>query len=126
MTIKEVAKRFDLTPDTLRYYEKVGLIGPIEKTKSGIRDYQEEDLNRIEFVKCMRDAELPIDVLVRYLNLFDSGDETMTERKQLLMTERDLLKEKIKDMKNALKKLDMKIEMYDQKILDQLLEKERN
>ena len=63
MTIKEVGKMFDLSNDTLRYYEKVGLIGPIKKNKSGIRDYDEFDLKRIEFVKCMRGADLPIEVL---------------------------------------------------------------
>ena len=67
MTIKEVATKFSLTNDTLRYYEKVGLIGPIKKNKSGIRDYQEEDLKRIEFIKCMRSVGISIEVLKNML-----------------------------------------------------------
>ncbi len=79
MTIKEVASKFSLTNDTLRYYEKVGLIGPIKKNKSGIRDYQEEDLRRIEFIKCMRSAGIPIEILKKYVDLYDLGDSTKNE-----------------------------------------------
>ena len=63
MTIKEVSKMYNLSPDTLRFYEKKGLIGPVKKTSGGIRDYEEEDLKRIEFIKCMRSAEIPVIVL---------------------------------------------------------------
>ena len=58
---------YDLSPDTIRFYEKKGLIGPIQRTKSGIRNYSEQDLKRIEFIKCMREADLPIDVLKKYV-----------------------------------------------------------
>ena len=51
ITIQEVAEKYDLSKDTLRYYEKEGLVGPIGKNKSGSREYQEADLERIEFVK---------------------------------------------------------------------------
>lgn len=124
MTIKEVAKQFGLTPDTLRYYEKVGLIGPIKKTPSGIRNFDEEDLKRIEFVKCMRSAELPVDVLVTYLKLFELGDETVEERRKLLMDQQVILQKKAEDLQTALQKLEQKIALYDQKILDNYLNKE--
>lgn len=63
MTIGEVASKFSISQDTLRFYEKKGLIGPIKKTSGGIRSYNEEDIRRIEFIKCMRNAEIPIEVL---------------------------------------------------------------
>lgn len=121
MTIREVANKFDLTPDTLRYYEKVGLIGPINKNLSGIRDYQEEDLKRIEFVKCMRGAEIPINVLVEYMRLFDGGDETVLQRRDLLVTQREVLKQKLSDMQKAYDKLNYKIDLYDNNKLDKIL-----
>lgn len=124
MTIKEVSLKFDLTRDTLRYYEKIGLIGPIDKTSRGIRDFKEQDLKRIEFVKCMRSAGIPIDVLIHYMTLFDSSDNTLEERKELLINQRQILKDRIDDMTKALKRLDVKIKLYDQEGLDQFLESE--
>ena len=111
MRIKEVAQMFGMTEDTLRYYEKSGLVGPISKTPNGIRDYTEDDLARIEFVKCMRGASLPIAVLRHYMELYDRGDSTSEERKELLIKQRDILKCKIADMNIAYEKLNKKIEM---------------
>lgn len=54
ITIQEVAEKYDISKDTLRYYEKEGLIGPIEKNKSGIREYQEDDLERIDLEYALR------------------------------------------------------------------------
>ena len=60
MNIAEVSKKYDLTQDTLRYYERVGLLPRVNRTSSGIRDYTEEDCRWVEFIKCMRQAGLPI------------------------------------------------------------------
>ena len=61
ITIKEVSERYDLSQDTLRYYERVGMIPPVHRTASGIRDYQPDDLGWIELAKCMRGAGLPVE-----------------------------------------------------------------
>ena len=121
MTIKEVAEKFDMTNDTLRYYEKVGLVGPVKKNSSGIRDYSEEDLKRIEFIKCMRSAGISIEVLKKYVDLYDEGESTKLERKHLLEEEQDKLEEKIKTMTEALDKLKYKIELYKTDKLDEYL-----
>lgn len=76
MTIAEVSRRFDLSADTLRYYERIGLIPPVPRTKSGIRDYDEESCNWIELMKCMRAAGVQIEALIEYVALFQRGDET--------------------------------------------------
>lgn len=112
ITIQEVAETYALSKDTLRYYEKEGLIGPIEKNKSGIREYTEEDLARIEFVKCMRSAGLSIAVLKEYIKLYDEGDHTKSDRIKLLEHERVALKEKIECMQQAYEKLEYKIDYY--------------
>lgn len=121
MTIKEVASKFSLTNDTLRYYEKVGLIGPIKKNKSGIRDYQEEDLRRIEFIKCMRSAGIPIEILKKYVDLYDLGDSTKNERQKLLEEEKVKIETRIKTMQDTLDKLNYKIELYKTNKLDKYL-----
>ena len=56
MTISEVSKKYDITADTLRYYERIGLIPPVPRTKSGVRDYDESSCNWVNFIKCMRSA----------------------------------------------------------------------
>ena len=121
MTIKEVAEKFDMTNDTLRYYEKVGLVGPVKKNSSGIRDYSEEDLKRIEFIKCMRSAGISIEVLKKYVDLYDEGESTKLERQHLLEEEQDKLEEKIKTITEALEKLKYKIELYKTNKLDEYL-----
>jgi DNA-binding transcriptional MerR regulator len=98
------------------------LIKPIKKNNSGNREYDENDLQRIEFVKCMRSADLPIEVLLKYLKLYEIGDETVPERRNLLYGQREILKQKIFEMQKALNKLNMKIDMYDNKNIDNGLE----
>lgn len=113
MTIAEVSKRFELSADTLRYYERIGLIPTINR-KSGIRNYSEEDCRWIEFIKCMRSAGLPIEVLIEYVTLFQQGDITTEARKELLIEQRKHLIEKMEDMQKTLERLNYKIERYEQ------------
>ena len=77
MKIAEVSERYDLSVDTLRYYERVGLLPPVNRSESGIRDYKEMDVRRVEFIKCMRSAGLPIEVLIEYVGLIQRGDHTI-------------------------------------------------
>lgn len=114
MTIAEVSEKYDISQDTLRYYERIGLIPRVSRNKSGIRDYTEEDCNWIEFIKCMRNAGLPIEVLIEYVALFQQGDETSEERKELLIEQRNQLVARMEEMKKTLERLDYKIEVYEQ------------
>ena len=113
MTITEVSRKYDLTADTLRYYERIGLIPTVNRNKSGVRDYTESDCNWVEFIKCMRSAGLPIEVLIDYVSMFQEGDSTTEARKQLLIEQRKILAEKIEDMKAIMGRLDYKIERYE-------------
>ena len=97
MTIREISKKYSISEDTLRYYEKVGIIRPV-KRKNGIRDYGDEELANIEFVVCMRSAGLPIKVLKQYLDLFERGDETLPQRVAILKDQREKIKGKIRDL----------------------------
>ncbi|MHB0882802.1 MerR family transcriptional regulator [Paenibacillus sp. SEL1] len=116
MLIAEVSKKFELSQDTLRYYERIGLIPRVNRNKSGIRDYTEEDCRWVEYIKCMRGVGLPIEILIEYVRLFQQGDETMNARKELLIEQRKQLIVKMKDMENVLERMDYKITSYEQTI----------
>ena len=117
MTIAQVSKKYDISADTLRYYERIGLIQNVNRTESGIRDYTEEDCRWVEFVKCMRGAGLPIEVLIEYVSLFQEGDSTIEARKELLTEQRRHLLEKMDDMQKTLDRLNYKIEMYEKTMI---------
>jgi len=117
MTIKEVSEKYGVPHDTLRYYERIGLLPHVNRNKSGIRDYTEEDCKWVEFIKCMRGAGLPIEVLIEYVGLFQQGDETIEARKELFMEQRRLLLTRMEDMRKTLERLDYKIAVYEQTIV---------
>lgn len=117
MTIAEVSEKFGVSQDTLRYYERIGLIPRVNRKKSGIRDYTEEDCNWVEFIKCMRSAGLPIEVLIEYVGLFQQGDETVEARKKLLIEQRKQLIARMEDMQKTLERLDYKIVRYEQSVV---------
>jgi len=113
MTITEVSKKYDISQDTLRYYERIGLIPAVKRTKGGMRDYTEESCGWIELAKCMRSAGIPIEALIEYCALTQQGDQTIIARKELLVEERTKLLEKMEDMKKTLDKLNYKIDIYE-------------
>lgn len=113
MKIAEVSKQYDISADTLRYYERVGLLGNINRNKSGIRDFSEQDLGRVEFVKCMRSAGVSIEALIEYMSLFEQGDDTLEARKSILEEQRDLMQERIAEMQAGLDRLNYKIDNYE-------------
>ena len=112
MTISEVSKKYNLTPDTLRYYEKIGMLSNVPRNKSGIRNYDEKSCSRIEFIKCMRDAGVEIEALLEYMKLLEKGKSTAQIRKEILEEQREKLLEKQKNINASLKRLDYKIELY--------------
>ncbi|MEF3355512.1 MerR family transcriptional regulator [Paenibacillus sp. GYB006] len=117
MNIKEVAEKFNITSDTLRYYERIGLIPPVPRNDSGYRDYTEIDLNWVYFIKCMRDSGVSVEALIEYVALFQQGAKTILSRKELLIEQRNELAKKIGVMQNTLEKLDDKIDGYEEKML---------
>ena len=117
MTIAEVSKKFDISADTLRYYERIGLIPPVPRTKGGLRDYDEESCGWIELMKCMRAAGVQIEALIEYVDLFQQGDDTLDARKALLIEQREQLLVRMADMQRSLDRLNMKIELYEQGLM---------
>lgn len=117
MTITEVCERFGVTQDTLRYYERIGLIPRVNRNKSGIRNFTEEDCRWVEFIKCMRGAGLPIEALIEYVALFQQGEETAVARKEILIEQRNQLIGRMEEMRKTLERLNHKIDRYEQSMV---------
>ena len=117
MKIAEVSEKFGLSVDTLRYYERVGLIPPVHRNQGGIRDYNELDLKRVDFIKCMRGAGLPVEVLIEYMGLVQQGDSTNQTRKEILIKQRNLVIARLEEMQKTLERLNYKIEVYEKALL---------
>lgn len=112
MTIKDVSKRFGISQDTLRYYEKAGIIPAVTRTSGGIRNYAEEDLKWVEQAKCMRDAGVSVEALAEYVRLFRAGDDTVEARLNLLNEQRAQLLAQQKRLEETIHRLDYKISRY--------------
>ena len=121
MKISEVSEITDISTHTLRYYEKVGLIYPIQKGKGGIREYTEQDVSRLKFIKCMRGADVPIESLKVYIDLYDEGGHTYEERMSILKKEYENMLQKQKDVEAGVEYLKHKIEVLEKNELDRKL-----
>ena len=117
MTIAEVAKRYGITPDTLRYYERIKLLLKIARTAGGIRRYGEEDCRWVEYIKCMRSAGVSVETLVEYVSLFHQGKETIPARKRLLLEQREQILARIQELNDVLARLDWKLDGYEERML---------
>jgi DNA-binding transcriptional MerR regulator len=117
MTIAEVAKKYGLSADTLRYYERVGLLPDVRRTAGGVRDYSEEDCRWVEYIKCMRSAGISIETLIEYVKLFHQGAETIAARKKLLLEQREQIAARINELNEVLAKLDWKLDGYEERML---------
>lgn len=126
MTIKEVSEKYNISQDTLRYYERVGLIPTVTRTKSGIRDYQQSDLGWVEHTICMRSAGLPIEALIEYVKLYQQGDDTIPARLQLLSEQHEALIEQREQINATLKRLEYKISKYEEAVKTGKLEWDKN
>ena len=114
MTIAEVSRKYDISADTLRYYERIGLIPPVPRTRGGLRDYGEESCGWIQLMKCMRAAGVQIEALIEYVDLFQQGDANLDARKALLVEQRDQLVSRMAEMQASLDLLNQKIDRYEQ------------
>lgn len=127
MNIKEVAKEYELSEATIRYYEKVGLIPPVHRNSVGYRDFTQEDGNWVNFAKCMRNAGMSVESLAEYISLFDQGDSTVIRRKEILEEQQAVIKTKLDEMQNTYNRISMKIDTYDEHLakFEKELEKQR-
>ena len=116
MTIKEVSEKYGISADTLRYYERVGVLPPVTRTAGGIRDYDDEALGWVELALCMRSAGLPVEAIGEYVRLYRLGDETFAARLELLTRQRQTLLNQQEAVARTLERLNRKIACYERAV----------
>ena len=115
MTIGEVSEKFEITTDTLRYYERIGLIPPVPRKNNGIRDYDETACGWVSFIKCMRSAGVQIEPLIEYVALLQA-DTGIERRKDILIEQRARLQKQAEHLLSTIERLDYKIDHYEELI----------
>jgi DNA-binding transcriptional MerR regulator len=110
-TISQASEEVALTPHTLRYYEKEGLLPNVKKDSGGRRNYQEDDIQRIGFIKCLKGTGMSLKQIKEYGNLFAQGKQKFQERNAMLEAHREKILLEIKTQKKFLKMVEAKIEM---------------
>ena len=115
MKIGEVSKELDIPNATLRYYEQIGLLENIKK-KSGIREYQEEDIERIKFIMCMKQAGFSLEAIVEFVKLEKDSKNGENKRLEMLLKQKEILIEEIKQKEDTLDFLNYKIDIYKEKV----------
>ncbi len=112
LTIQEVAEMTGLSAHTLRYYERIGLIQPVDRAASGHRRYSRDDLGWIEFLKKLRMTGMPIREMKLYADLMWQGDHTTVARRRLLERHRDRMQRKVQELNETLECIEWKIAHY--------------
>jgi len=112
MTIKEASQITGISVDNLRYYERIGLIPPVPRTDSGIRDYDEMSLQWIDFVMKFKKAGVPLESIIEYTRLAIEGEHTKNARKEILAETKENLLRKMEEIQEFLNLIDFKINTY--------------
>lgn len=113
LTITDVSTKYHLKPDTLRYYERIGLIPAVPRKKNGNRYYNEGLQKWIEMIVCLRHSGITVEALVDYVKLIEQGDSTLQAREDLLKEQLALLETKKKNLNRSIKRLEHKIFLYE-------------
>jgi DNA-binding transcriptional MerR regulator len=113
MNVSEFSKRVGLNPHTIRYYDKLGLIGRVHRRPNGHRIFSEKDVAWIEFVQRLKETDMPLEKILQYAALREQGNETLLERMQLLVDHAKELVDRITTQQQHLEKLNDKIDLYD-------------
>ena len=112
-TMQEIGERTGLSADTLRFYEKDGVLSDVFRLPNGHRRYDPADLDWLNFVVCLRTTGMPLKDIRRFRELLEEGDESIPERLQLLLDQKESLLESIGELERALRKIEHKIAYYE-------------
>lgn len=112
LTPAEMSDRTGVTIDTLRYYERTGLLQNIARAESGHRGYSQEDVLWVEVLRCLRETGMTIEQLRRYCELGEQGDHTAPERQQMLIDHRTLVENQIRERQAAITLINHKLSLY--------------
>jgi DNA-binding transcriptional MerR regulator len=117
-SVGEVSARTGISIDTLRYYERLGLIDPVTRTSGGRRLYSDLDVERIGFVRRLRATGMPVETVAEYVRLRAKGPSTAAERLRLLREHRALLEHQQAELAQNMAAVDTKIAYYEGLLAD--------
>ena len=123
LTIQEAAQATGLTPHTLRYYERVGLIHPIDREENTRRRYSSDDIGWIDFITKLRATGMSIKDMQKYAALQRQGDATLPQRVEMLKALRDDVENRIDELNEHLKLVYYKIDVYEKIVSEKQLER---
>ena len=112
LTIQQTASRTGFSEHTLRYYEKIGLIPPVERAPNGHRRYTDTDLGWIDFLKCLRSTGMPVAQMIEFTRLTHTGEHTIQARVAMLKKHRERVLQEIQALQKDLKIIHNKIDWY--------------
>jgi len=111
-TISEAAKKMNITTHTIRYYDKEGLLPFVERTKSGIRYFSENDLEGLALINCLKSTGMPIKEIKLFVDWVVEGDSTLKERYDMFVERRESVLRQISELQKALERIDYKCWYY--------------
>ena len=112
LSITQVSQKYDITPDTLRYYERIGLIPKVPRKANGNRYYNEGMQGWIEMIVCLRHSGVTVEALIDYAQMLQQGDATLDAREELLKEQLSMLEEKKHNLDRSINRLKHKISLY--------------
>ena len=112
-TVGEMAKKLDVAPSTLRYYDKEGLMPFVERSGGGIRMFKDADFEWLSIIECLKKTGMPIKEIKIFIDWCMQGDDTITRRKELIEKQRQVVLAQIQQMKETLAMLDYKRWYYE-------------
>ncbi len=112
-TVSEMAKIMNVTPSTLRYYDREGLLPQVERTESGIRMFKESDYEWLCVIECLKKTGMSLKDIKRFIEMVIEGDATIAERLEMIRMQQESVKKQIKELEETLETLDFKEWYYD-------------
>lgn len=113
LSITQISQKYDITPDTLRYYERIGLIPTVPRKANGNRYYNEGMQGWIEMIVCLRHSGVTVEALIDYAQMLKQGDSTLDAREDLLKEQLSMLEEKRHNLDRSINRLKHKISLYE-------------
>lgn len=112
-SIGEAAKVLNLSASTLRYYDKEGLMPFVERKASGIRVFKNDDIGALKLIECLKNTGMPIKDIKRFIDLTIIGDDSIEERLEIILKQRESVLHQIEELKGHLDMLDHKKWYYE-------------
>ena len=119
-TIEQAAERSGVSRHTLRYYERIGLLAPVGRAASGHRRYTDNDLGAIRFLTLLRQTDMPVRDMQRFVGLTRQGDGSIPQRVALLEAHREQLRDRLALLQDHLRAIDTKLDVYRAMLADDL------